>query len=397
MLAAVVSTTAGTLPVFLLGGLAVLLREELGFGEARLGALVTAFFLASAVCSVPAGRIAGRYGAGRTTTAGAVLSAAALLAVAGLARSWAGLLGCLVVAGAGNALAQIGSNAGLARDVPPARQGFAFGVKQAAIPVATLLAGVAVPAVGLTVGWRWAFVAAAGLAAGYLLVVPRGLDPDRAGRPGRRRRAERRREGDAATSALLVVAAGAGLGAAADNALGAFLVESAVADGLGPGAAGLLLALGSAVNIAARLAAGLLADRRDGGHLPVVATMLALGAVGLVLLAVGGLPALVVGTVLGFGLGWSWPGLLTFAVVRLNPGAPAAATSITQTGVFVGGAVGPLGFGLLLSQASYAVAWLAAAACLLLGAGLVLLGRRRLIADLAQRGTARVSPVAVGT
>ena len=30
-------------------------------------------------------------------------------------------------------------------------------------------------------------------------------------------------------------------------------------------------------------------------------------------------------TALGFGLGWAWPGLLQFAVVRLNPSAPAAA------------------------------------------------------------------------
>ena len=29
--------------------------------------------------------------------------------------------------------------------------------------------------------------------------------------------------------------------------------------------------------------------------------------------------ALVAGVVLGFGLGWSWPGLMNFAVVRLHP------------------------------------------------------------------------------
>ena len=44
-----------------------------------------------------------------------------------------------------------------------------------------------------------------------------------------------------------------------------------------------------------------------------------------VLLALPGPVALVVGVVLGFVLGWSWPGLLQFAVVRLNPEAPAAA------------------------------------------------------------------------
>src|SRR3712207_9260331 len=41
-------------------------------------------------------------------------------------------------------------------------------------------------------------------------------------------------------------------------------------------------------------------------------------SVGLALLAAPGTPALVIGTILGFGLGWSWPGLMQFAVVRLN-------------------------------------------------------------------------------
>ena len=45
-----------------------------------------------------------------------------------------------------------------AGQVPAGRQGLSFGVKQAAIPVSTLLAGAAVPTVALTLGWRWAFV-----------------------------------------------------------------------------------------------------------------------------------------------------------------------------------------------------------------------------------------------
>ena len=64
---------------------------------------------------------------------------------------------------------------------------------------------------------------------------------------------------------------------------------------------------------------GWLADKRSGGHIAVVAGSLLLGAGGLALLAVPGALALVLGTVLGFGLGWAWPGLLQFAVVRLNP------------------------------------------------------------------------------
>ena len=78
------------------------------------------------------------------------------------------------------------------------------------------------------------------------------------------------------------------LAAAAANALGTFLVDSSVARGLAPGPAGLVLTLGGAVCVAARVGVGWLADRRDGGHVALIAGMLAVGAVGLVLLAVAG-------------------------------------------------------------------------------------------------------------
>ena len=71
-------------------------------------------------------------------------------------------------------------DAGRAR-CPPSRLGLSFGIKQAAIPIATLLAGVAVPTVALTVGWRWAYLIGAGLALLALLIAPAGR---RAAGPG---------------------------------------------------------------------------------------------------------------------------------------------------------------------------------------------------------------------
>jgi hypothetical protein len=100
---------------------------------------------------------------------------------------------------------------------------------------------------------------------------------------------------------------------------------------------------------------------------------------------VPGTPALVIGTVLAFGLGWSWPGLLQFAVVRLNPSAPAAATSIVQMGVYGGGFIGPVGFGFIAAHASFPTAWLAGACSMLLAAALMVLGRRMLVAHRTAR------------
>lgn|SRR5215207_933528 len=370
MAGASAATVAAVLPVFLLGGQSVLVERDLGFDAAGLGIAVSAYFTVSAVASVPTGRLVERFGPTRTTRAGILLASACLLGIAGLAGSYSTLIAFLLVGGVANGLAQLGSNLSLARHVPKARQGLAFGVKQAAVPAATLLAGVAVPVLGLTVGWRWSFALAGALVLLALLLTPRN------GHGGGRAAG---RDRDRATAALVVVAVAAALAAGTANALGAFLVGAAVDRGISPGLAGLTLSLGSAVGVAVRLLGGWLADRREGGHIAVVSAMLASGAVGLALLAAPSSWALVAGTVLAFGLGWSWPGVLTFAVVRLNPTAPAAATGITQAGVYAGGGLGPLAFGSLVQATSYPTAWLSAAATMVLAGGLMLVGRAMLI------------------
>lgn len=376
---AVAVTTVSVLPVFLTGALAVQLSADLGFDPAGLGLVVALYFGVSAVCSLPVGMLVERIGS-RWTSRIAALGAAVLMAALALfANSYGSLIALLLCTSWCNVMGQLSSNLTLARSVPARRMGLSFGVKQAAIPTATLLAGIAVPAVALTVGWRWAYAIGAVLALAALTLCPRenAEAPARAGK------------GDRATAALGVLGAASGLAAGTATALGIFLVASAVERGVAPGLAGLVLTMGSVIGLSMRLLHGWLADRREagravtgrgGGHVAVVAASLAAGAIGFGLLAMPGMPALVIGTVLAFGLGWAWPGLLQFAVVRLNPSAPAAATSIVQVGVYAGGFAGPIVFGWLATHAGFPVAWSVSTGVMLVSAALMLVGRRMLLA-----------------
>lgn len=376
---AVAVTTVSVLPVFLTGALAVQLSADLGFDPAGLGLVVALYFGVSAFCSLPVGMIVERVGSRWTSRIAALGAAALMTGLALFATSYASLVALLLCSAWCNVMGQLSSNLTLARSVPARRMGLSFGVKQAAIPTATLLAGVAVPAIALTVGWRWAYVIGAVLALSALFLCPR----ENAGPPARPRKADR------ATAALGVIGAASGLAAGTATALGVFLVSSAVERGVAPGLAGLVLTMGSVIGLSVRLLHGWLADRREenragsgrgGGHVAVVAGSLAAGAAGFALLAVPGTPALVIGTVLAFGLGWAWPGLLQFAVVRLNPSAPAAATSIVQVGVYAGGFAGPIVFGWLATHAGFPVAWSVNAGVMLVSAALMLVGRQMLLA-----------------
>jgi MFS family permease len=358
------TTIAVVLPGFLVGGLAVQIGQSFPFSPAQLGIAVSVYFGVSALASVPAGRLVERYGSGPTARAAILLSAASMLAAALLARS-ALTLTLLLAAGAGaNALGQLAGNVALARHVPPGRQGLSFGTKQAAIPLSTLLAGAAVPTVALTLGWRWAFVLAALLALTALPLAPAApAVPKKAGATTGR-----------ATTGLFVVAVAATLAAGSANALGTFLVDAAVARGVAPGPAGLALTLGGAVCVVARVLGGYLADRLPERQLAVISGQLVVGAGGLALLTQGGDTMLIAGVVLGFGLGWAWPGLMNFAVVRLHPQSPAAATSVTQTGVYAGGCLGPLTLGFVATHFGYTTMWLTAASAMLTAALCMALG-----------------------
>lgn len=366
-LAAVLVTAGSVLPAFLLGALAVQVRAELGFSKGGLGQAIAMFFGASALCSAMGGRFSERVGPSRAMRVACTGSALVLSGIAGGARSWGALMVLMAIGGSMNGISQPATNLLLARAIAAGRRGFAFGVKQSAIPLATLIGGVSVPLIALTVGWRWVFVFGALLAWGASRLVP-DLDAPMLRPPtmGHRER----------MGPLVVLGIGAGCGAAAAATLGGFLVESGVSVGLSKGGAGMLLALGSAVNLATRLLSGRAADRRNGAHLRTVVMMLAVGSLGFLLLATGEIPLFILGTLVVFSAGWGWPGVFHFAVVENYPAAPGAATGITQTGVHLGGVAGPLVFGLLAEELSYGTAWLAAGGFVVLAAMMIAIGRR---------------------
>lgn len=364
------STVLGVLPVFLIGGLAVLVGDELRFGESALGVAVAAYFLTSAVASVPIGRLTERIGARRATIVSGTCSAALLAAIGLFANRWGVLVALLLLAGIANAMSQLSANVWVAFAVPPARRGLAFGIKQSAIPIGTLLAGASLPLVGLTLGWRAAFIGAGVLGATVVAVLlPRASAAPAA--------ALRRGELGMSRTALVLLAVSGGMGAAAANSLAAFLVSSLVDCCTSVELAGALLVIGSAAGITGRVAAGAYVDHRAGGEVALVAAMMGLGAAGLALIAVVDNVALAaVAVVVAFAAGWGWNGLLNAAVVRLNPDAPAVATGITQTGLYIGAVAGPPVFGVVFERVGATPAWFGAAGALVLGSALAIVAVR---------------------
>jgi len=346
---AVATTTV--VPVFLVGGLAVALSHDLAFPITSLGLATATFFGASAVCSPLAGYIIQRIGPGIAMRIAAWTVATVLVMTAATVHSLPTLLAMLGVAGAGNGLAQPATNLFLAQRVPRRRQGIAYGVKQSAIPTAGLLAGLAVPLLGVTVGWRWAFAVMA------LPAVLVGWRTPTAGPTPRVTVAQRQHNGDAGRLTLLTMAFAACLASASGSALGIFTVAGAVAAGWNEATAGLLFAGASAVGIATRLWSGFRADHRGRNHLMIIILMLAFGSVGFFLLAPSSHLLFAIGIPIAFGAGWGWPGLFILTMMQGSPSSQAAASGLTQASMSAGAVIGPATFGIVAHHNSFAAAW----------------------------------------
>jgi predicted MFS family arabinose efflux permease len=373
-LAVAAALTTAALPVFLLGSSSDAVRADLGISETAIGGAITAMFVAVGVTASAVGRLTERIGATNALRLGVVGSVTATFAIGATATSWWHLLVPLLVAGVALGMIDTGGARAFADRVRAGRQGTAFGVKEASIPSASLLAGLALPTLAASFGWRASFLAAPALGVLVLVALPRrwptapasAVDGATDAPVGGATGVDATGDAEAGPRSMLRFAVAVGLGAGAATAGATFLVPGTTVRGLSPAAAGALLVAASLASIVARIGLGRWADGPTAQPARAVAVCLAIGGSGAVLLAAPTPTVLAAaGAVVLLGAGWGWTGLAFLAAVRARPDAPAVAAGEVLTGLGVGGALGPLAFGSLAANVSYGAAWTATAAALL--------------------------------
>ncbi|MFP3913657.1 MAG: MFS transporter [Actinomycetota bacterium] len=367
---AVLYTGAGFLPLFLVSAQIFQLERDLGFGVGQLAIASTTFMASSAIASALSGGIVARIGPTRGLRIGAGLTTTACLISATAATGWLIPL-ATGIGGLSNGFTQVSANLAIFDGVRSGRQGIAYGTKQSAVPLSSLVAGLALPAVGLAVGWRWTFAGAGALALLLAATVPR-FDTTRI-----EERAETSR--GRLPASLLPLALAGFTGAFAGNAAALFVVPSAVDVGMDEAAAGTVLAACSVLVVAVRIGAGWTVDRRrSSGHMEMMA-LAGTGAVGALALAGVDSPSLyLVAMPLALLGAWGWPGVFFFTIVNSFSDIPARASGLLMAGNFTGTVVGPLAVGYFAARDAYPTAWLmVGGAAALSAAGFALTYRRR--------------------
>ncbi len=365
-----VATVSTVYPGFLIGALTVQVSAEFSVTEATYGWGLGGFFLAATAGSALFGRLVQRIGPRRQILTGLTVTLAVNLYIALLAGGWWHLVGALTVAGFVNAGNQTAVNLALTQaDVP--RLGLAIALKQSGMPTASMISGLMVPAIALTVGWRWAYGVGAVLTIVAIIGVRRVID---------RTRPARQNVEVVPTSSradLLIAAVLGGCLSFAAGALNAWIVSSGVDAGLGEGTAGLMLSVGAASGIALRVFAGTRLDDMRPAPFLVAGLMVLVGAAGTALLTIRSPGVHMAATLLAFAGGWVWPVFTNYGIVRTNAATAGAATGFTQMGVYIGVFLAPLVTGWMIDGYGYATMWSLVVVMILIGSALTLSVRTR--------------------
>lgn len=385
LVAVLLITAAGLLPVLLLGAHAPLIGRALGMGSQVFGTMVGAFFAVTGIASIQCGSATERRGWQWGIRVSAILLTVALLGPVLLPHLWTFAIVLIGLGSVGFALSVPASSLALTDQAPERHVATLFGIRQATVLVAAMVTGLSLNLTG-AIGWRAVFAAFAIVPFVAAFVVPARPsshpddDPFRLKKPdvAPDNPAGRMKSSIADVRALALLTVGGGMATVAGPSLTAFLVLDLVDRGLTEGHAGSVLSLAAAVGIAVRIAAGLMIDRTSSaGFLPMV-LLIGLGGLGFLGLALGSADLLVPSATLAYAAGWGWSGVFYYVLVAHFPAAPARATGLAQLGVTAGAALGPASFGWLAASAGYRAVWGATAGCLAVGLALLAVAGRRL-------------------
>lgn len=370
---ATAATVVSVMPVFLTGALAPELRRDLAFGASGIGLAVSGFRLSGVLFARPLGRFADSHGAIRSLRLGAMIAGGGALAIALFARSLEVLVALLFLSGAGQALAQPAANRLIMHRIAPERRGSAFGLKQSAPPTASLVAGLSLPLIALSFGWRWGFALVPLLTVILLFTI--GRPP---AQPLRTPPSAKEMAGRPTSGMVVILMIAFGLGTSAATTLPAFYADAAVSIGTDAGAAGSLLAGASLAAIVVRMLAGLLSDRLMSGHMRLAGMLLAIGSIGILLLSTGTQRLMSAGIVLGLAGAWGFNGVFWYALMRAYPASPGTTTGAVAPGGLIGGIVGPTAFGFIVDLSGYRAAWVLSTVLALASASAMFFVARRL-------------------
>lgn len=344
------ATGVGFLPWFAISALGPFMVEDLGTTAALPGQLVGVLFIVAAGVSTIIGRVMAIAGPARVA-AGAILVCGTALAGMATLPGLAGLAGAVALAGIALAIPMPATAVLVAQRVRARRQGTVIGIAQSGQQLGALASGIALPALAVAAGWRWAL---AGAAITAIVIGALSLPTVRHDRPIARGPAMR------FTAPRWLMAYAFLMSSWTVSSVAYLPITGVQHHGLDGQTAGLLVTVIGAVAIGGKILWG----RVAGGvtnvlHPPIILAVLSACGVSLAAWSLqAGVGWLWASAVLLGASALAWPVVTLALVARTFEATVAGAVSgrVLAAG-FTGSATGPVVFAWLLSIGGLALSW----------------------------------------
>ena len=355
-------------PLYFYGALSVQITEGLRYRPSLHGLGATSFYLVAAVFAVSLGRITDRLDPVITLRLAIIMTIISNLGIT-FSNSLVTICASLAIGGLGNALATPGI-AQLVQDrIELKKQGLAYGFKQSATGLSTLLGGAAIPFVALNNQWRYVF----GLGVLFSLGILFKLNDmslsklsDLKFAKSREIKVSQVKIKHSYSSEVKLISTSFAIGAAVGAGLITYLPLSNAEVGLNPTESSFVLILASSSSLITRFVVLLYMDRTKIDSIRICIGMMFFGSIGLFGLSTMSKGVITVSSVISYAFGWGWIGLITYKMLRISGGNLGSNVGLMQAAAAVGSILGPIALGAAYELSGFALMWQISASGLVL-------------------------------
>ena len=346
-------------PLYLYGALSVQITEGLKYRPSFHGLGATSFYLVAAVFAVSLGRTTDRLDPVITLRLAIIMTIISNLGIT-FSNSLVMICASLAIGGLGNALATPGIAQLVQERIELKKQGLAYGFKQSATGLSTLLGGAAIPFVALDNQWRYVFGLGVLFALGILFKLNRMSSSklsDLRTTNSKELRASQAKIKHSYSPEVKLISTSFAIGAAVGAGLITYLPLSNAEVGLKPTESSLVLILASSSSLITRFVVLLYMDRTNIDSIRICIVMMFLGSIGLFGLSTMSNRVITISSVISYAFGWGWIGLITYKMLRISDGNLGSNVGLMQAAAAVGSISGPIALGAAYELSGFALMW----------------------------------------
>jgi MFS family permease len=346
-------------PLYFYGALSVQITQGLGYRPSLHGLGATSFYLVAAVFAVSLGRTTDRLDPVITLRLAIIMTIISNLGIT-LSNSLVVICASLAIGGLGNALATPGI-AQLVQDrIELRKQGLAYGFKQSATGLSTLIGGAAIPFVALDNQWRYVFGLGVLFSLGILLKL-RGMSSSKLSDLRKLHKKElkvsRTKAKHSYSSEVKLISTSFAIGAAVGAGLITYLPLSIAEVGLNSTESSFVLILASSSSLITRFVVLLYMDRTKIDSIRICIGMMFLGSIGLFGLSTMSKGVITISSLISYAFGWGWIGLITYKMLRISDGNLGSNVGLMQAAAAVGSISGPIALGATYELSGFDLMW----------------------------------------